>query len=114
MHVEFDETLMKRKTGRDDFVAKNTVVVPAMGYVVFRLRATNPGIWPLHCHQLFHNYEGMAVSLYVKDQEENKPFTYLPRNMPRCHNYHPKNIAIKEEAEDSQENSAQIAKITVF
>jgi len=37
MHVEFDEAIMKKKIySRDDFIAKNTVVVPAMGYVVFR------------------------------------------------------------------------------
>ena len=34
---EFDESKMLQKnTGRDDYIAKNTVVVPAMGYVVFR------------------------------------------------------------------------------
>ena len=38
----------------------------------------------------------MAVALYVKDDEENKPFSYLPMDMPRCHNYHPKDIAINE------------------
>ena len=37
MHIEFDESMMKPKsTGRDDFIAKNTVIVPAMGYIVFR------------------------------------------------------------------------------
>ena len=99
MHVEFDEKIIKKKrSARDDFIAKNTVVVPAMGYVVFRLRATNPGVWPFHCHQLFHNYEGMGVALYVKDEIDNKPFSYLPNNMPRCHNCHPKDIAINEES----------------
>ena len=39
----------------------------------------------------------MAVALYVKDEVDNKPFSYLPKNMPRCHNYHPKDIAINEE-----------------
>jgi hypothetical protein len=99
MHVEFDEKMLREKrSSRDDYIAKNTVIVPAMGYVVFRLRATNPGVWPFHCHQLFHNYEGMGVALYVKDEIDNKPFSYLPKNMPRCHNYHPKDIAINEES----------------
>ena len=39
MHVEFDEAMMnkrRKRSNRDDYIAKNTVVVPAMGYVVFR------------------------------------------------------------------------------
>jgi len=40
----------------------------------------------------------MGVAFYVKDEVDNKPFSYLPKNMPRCHNYHPKDIAINEES----------------
>ena len=82
-----------------------------------RLRATNPGIWPFHCHQLFHNYEGMAVALYVKDEVDNKPFSYLPKNMPQCHNYHPKDTAINEEPRqfpEKEESSARVPLITVL
>ena len=42
----------------------------------------------------------MGLSLYVKDVVDNKPFSYVPENIPRCHNnyYHPKDIAINEES----------------
>jgi hypothetical protein len=39
MHTEFDESMLQQKRSErknTDYIAKNTVVVPAMGYVVFR------------------------------------------------------------------------------
>ncbi|CAG5109977.1 Oidioi.mRNA.OKI2018_I69.chr2.g4438.t1.cds [Oikopleura dioica] len=112
--AEFDEEIFtSQRSNRDDHILKNTVLVPAMGFVTFRIRADNPGIWPFHCHQLFHNYEGMAVALFVKDRDENKPFSYLPKNMPRCHHYHPKNIAIDEEP-IRQNSSSGITASTLF
>ena len=39
MHVEFEESMLQQKSAarkNTDYIAKNTVVVPAMGYVVFR------------------------------------------------------------------------------
>ena len=42
---------------------RDTVTVPAHGYVVLRFRAWNPGHWLLHCHALTHLHEGMAMLL---------------------------------------------------
>lgn len=52
-------------------VKKDTVAVPRRGYVVIRLLADNPGIWMLHCHVLFHQASGMAMSLHIGVDEEN-------------------------------------------
>ena len=60
-----------------------------------------------------HNYEGMAFALYVKDSEENKPFSYLPKNMPRCGDYHPKDTAINEESFE-KENDAKQSALSIF
>ena len=42
-------------------ILKDTVIVPAGGYVVFSFNADNPGFWFLHCHIEVHQLEGMAV-----------------------------------------------------
>lgn len=60
-----------------------------------------------------HNYEGMAFALYVKDSEENKPFSYLPKNMPRCGDYHPKDTAINEES-SVEGNDAKQTSLSIF
>ena len=44
---------------------KDTVYVPAAGYVVLRIKADNPGLWLLHCHVLWHQGVGMAMILEV-------------------------------------------------
>ena|ERR1700716_3163074 len=44
---------------------KDTVYVPAAGYVVLRIKADNPGLWLLHCHVLWHHGVGMAMALEV-------------------------------------------------
>lgn len=42
-------------------IRKDTVIVPAGGYVVIAFFANNPGYWFMHCHIEAHQLEGMAV-----------------------------------------------------
>ena len=44
---------------------KDSVYVPAQGYVVLRIKADNPGIWFFHCHVLWHSAAGMAMAIQV-------------------------------------------------
>ena len=44
---------------------KDTVTRPPGGWVWLRLVADNPGVWPLHCHILWHLAMGMAAQLVV-------------------------------------------------
>ena len=44
---------------------KDTVYIPAKGYVVLRFRADNEGIWLFHCHILWHHAGGMAMAFQV-------------------------------------------------
>ncbi|EDQ87819.1 uncharacterized protein MONBRDRAFT_26986 [Monosiga brevicollis MX1] len=39
--------------------------IPEYGYMVFRMRADNPGPWLLHCHVSWHMLTGMALVLDV-------------------------------------------------
>jgi FtsP/CotA-like multicopper oxidase with cupredoxin domain len=49
---------------------KDTVYIPAQGYVVLRIHANNPGIWFFHCHVLWHSGAGMAMSIQVGLNED--------------------------------------------
>ena len=63
---------------------RNTVMVPALGYVVLRFRSDNPGYWFLHCHFPFHVERGMAIVLQVGEKDEiNAP----PNGFPTCGNF---------------------------
>jgi FtsP/CotA-like multicopper oxidase with cupredoxin domain len=50
---------------RVDPVRRDTFVVPRRGYVVFRVRVDNPGVWMLHCHVLWHQASGMSMGIEV-------------------------------------------------
>ena len=60
-------------------VRKDTVMVPAGGYVVINFISDNPGWWFLHCHIEVHQLEGMTM--IVHETGRAKP---LPEGMPKC------------------------------
>lgn len=62
---------------------KDTVVVPSRGYVVVRFRSDNPGFWFLHCHQLLHLIEGMAMVLHEAPDHIKPP----PPGFPSCSDF---------------------------
>ncbi|PSR82485.1 multicopper oxidase-domain-containing protein [Coniella lustricola] len=51
-------------------IRKDTVYVPAFGYVRLRFWADNEGIWLLHCHILWHEASGMAMAIHVLGDED--------------------------------------------
>ena len=74
---------------RDDHIAKNTLMLPSQGYAIVRFRATNPGYWPLHCHNLMHAVEGMMLLFHINDSLQNRPFSMIPDGLPQCLNHLP-------------------------
>ena len=60
---------------RNTAILKDTVIVPACGYVVIAFQADNPGYWFLHCHIEVHQLEGMGVMIeeYPSDQHPKPP-----------------------------------------
>ena len=46
---------------KDNFILKDTVVVPGGGYVAIAFQANNPGYWFLHCHIEKHLSDDMAL-----------------------------------------------------
>lgn len=63
---------------------KDTVNVPANGYVIIRFMADNPGYWFMHCHLQHHQFEGMNLVMQEGDVHEMAP---LPTNFPTCNNF---------------------------
>lgn len=51
---------------------RDTVFVPARGYVVLRLHADNPGLWFAHCHLLTHQASGMAMTFQVGEHKKQE------------------------------------------
>ncbi|MCJ1393552.1 hypothetical protein MMC18_006427 [Xylographa bjoerkii] len=42
---------------------RDTIQVPALGFVVLRFRATNPGVWLFHCHIEWHVEAGLSATM---------------------------------------------------
>ena len=63
---------------------KDTVVIPARGYVIIRFRSDNPGFWLFHCHQAPHAEEGMTMVIKVGDYND---MPALPPFFPTCHDF---------------------------
>ncbi len=64
-------------------VLKDTVALPALGYVIIHFKSTNPGWWFLHCHLEPHQLQGMA--LVVNEAQSRQPPP--PPGMRTCGNF---------------------------
>ena len=56
---------------KNNLILKDTVIVPAGGYVVVAFLADNPGYWFLHCHIEVHQLEGMGVLIEEYDYKKH-------------------------------------------
>ncbi|KAK4428418.1 Laccase-14 [Sesamum alatum] len=64
---------------------QNTITVPRNGWTAIRFKASNPGVWLLHCHLARHYSWGMLMAFIVKDG--NTPDAKMlppPPYMPPC------------------------------
>ena len=77
----WNEPLKKNFTINKHTIRKDTVMVPAGGYVVINFLSDNPGQWFLHCHKELHQLEGMAVIVNeaINRQKRMNPPTGLNR-----------------------------------
>ena len=61
-------------------IRKDTVMLPAGGYVVINFLSDNPGYWFLHCHIEVHQLEGMALIVNEAFSSQPQP----PNEMNKC------------------------------
>ena len=69
--------LARTENGRvvSSAIRKDTIIIPAGGYVVVAFHADNPGFWIMHCHIEEHLLNGMAVVVqeFASDQQWTPP-----------------------------------------
>ena len=65
-------------------IRKDTVMIPAGGYVVVNFLSDNPGYWFLHCHIEYHQLEGMAI--LVNEAFEQQKSLGAPKGSNKCGN----------------------------
>ncbi|KAM0936838.1 putative laccase [Dioscorea sansibarensis] len=64
---------------------ENTVGVPKNGWAAVRFRASNPGVWFMHCHLDRHSSWGMDTVFIVKNgKKPEEQMLPPPKNMPKC------------------------------
>ncbi|KAM6550717.1 hypothetical protein CsatB_000525 [Cannabis sativa] len=68
-----------------DPVERNTVGVPAGGWVAIRFRADNPGVWFMHCHLEVHTTWGLKMAFLVDNGKgPNQSLLPPPTDLPKC------------------------------
>ncbi|KAL9264270.1 Laccase-17-like protein [Drosera capensis] len=64
---------------------RNTVGVPAGGWVAVRFLANNPGVWFMHCHLEVHTSWGLKMAWVVMDGPgKNEKLPPPPADLPKC------------------------------
>jgi laccase len=68
-----------------DPVERNTIGVPAGGWVAIRFRADNPGVWFMHCHLEVHTTWGLKMAFLVDNGKgPNESVLPPPKDLPKC------------------------------
>ncbi|CAL4893926.1 unnamed protein product [Urochloa decumbens] len=81
----FDPVNDPAKFNLVDPVERNTVGVPAGGWVAIRFRADNPGVWFMHCHLEVHMSWGLKMAWLVQDGSlPNQKLPPPPSDLPQC------------------------------
>ena len=64
MHLHGHFFQIKEINGRAvEGALRDTILVLPHSTVKVQFEANNPGNWPLHCHNLYHQYAGMMTTL---------------------------------------------------
>ncbi|XP_048565104.1 laccase-12-like [Triticum urartu] len=81
----FDPAKDPAKYNLVDPVERNTVGVPAAGWVAIRFRADNPGVWFMHCHLEVHVSWGLKMAWVVQDGSlPDQKLLPPPSDLPKC------------------------------
>ncbi len=72
-------------------ILRDTATVPPSGWMLIRFRANNPGLWPLHCHILWHSFMGQQVrgETLACWQKNARQESRLPLKCPHSSPHHP-------------------------
>jgi laccase len=81
----YDSSKDPAKFNLIDPVQRNTVGVPAGGWVAIRFFADNPGVWFMHCHLEVHTSWGLKMAWVVNDGPlPEQKLMPPPADLPKC------------------------------
>ncbi|KHG14663.1 Laccase-4 [Gossypium arboreum] len=81
----FDPKKDPAKFNLVDPAERNTIGVPAGGWVAIRFLADNPGVWFMHCHLEVHTSWGLKMAWVVNDGKGRKQkLPPPPADLPKC------------------------------
>ncbi|GKV29965.1 hypothetical protein SLEP1_g38838 [Rubroshorea leprosula] len=81
----FDPKKDPAKFNLVDPAERNTIGVPAGGWVTIRFLADNPGVWFMHCHLEVHTSWGLKMAWVVNDGKGRKQkLPTPPSDLPKC------------------------------
>ncbi|KAK9124418.1 hypothetical protein Sjap_014020 [Stephania japonica] len=81
----FDAKNDPKKFNLVDPIERNTIGVPAGGWIAIRFIANNPGVWFLHCHFEVHTSWGLKMAFVVDNGEgPNESLVPPPHDLPSC------------------------------
>ncbi|KDP35658.1 hypothetical protein JCGZ_09096 [Jatropha curcas] len=81
----FDPSKDPAKFNLVDPAERNTIGVPAGGWVAIRFLADNPGVWFMHCHLEVHTSWGLKMAWVVTDGKRlNQKLPPPPSDLPKC------------------------------
>ncbi|KAI1827062.1 multicopper oxidase [Xylaria intraflava] len=63
---------------------RDTVLINAGGYLVFRFKANNPGVQLMHCHIEWHVAAGLSANIIVAPDILQKTITIPPDHLNAC------------------------------
>jgi L-ascorbate oxidase len=61
---------------------RDTGTLPKKGWLYIRYRSDNPGVWPLHCHIMAHEFMGMV--LLLGENTDSLPTVPADTILPQC------------------------------
>ncbi|KAK6942978.1 Multicopper oxidase, C-terminal [Dillenia turbinata] len=81
----YDPNNDPKKFNLVDPAERNTIGVPAGGWVAIRFTADNPGVWFMHCHLEVHTSWGLKMAWVVMDGKGPKQkLPPPPSDLPKC------------------------------
>ncbi|XP_033107337.1 laccase-25-like [Anneissia japonica] len=79
--ISLDEQGLLTRISPSHAVKKDTVNVPAHGYVILRWKTDSPGYWFFHCQTNSHIETGQATVLQVGEVDD---IPMPPADFPTC------------------------------
>ena len=76
----------RQHTITDYTIRKDTVIIPAGGWVVINFLSDNPGYWFMHCHIEVHQVQGMAV--IINEAPEEQKLLDVPDGLNMCGDFY--------------------------